>query len=242
MTEIRAAAVTDQMVQALPADERSHLIPEADCLLVSAACVLDAEWMAEQIRLRGLIWGIEDPFVLGTLWWYSASNWLILPTLASSFLTDSLLSPVLEDVRLHWRADSRLPGASSTRLTTGPVQSMLAESLGSAIERVASICGKGERRLWSIAVDAIAGRYLWLGDVTGRESEARQTAQDLVADLSPKLPQPRFHTVPSAERSTASTFVRRGSCCLLYKVAGEHPCGNCPRQHPDERMRRMSRP
>lgn len=242
MNQTPAAVLTQQMLQALPADEHSSLVPDSDCTLVPASRMLDAAWMAEQLRLRGLIWGITDQFVLGTLWWYSASNWVILPTIVSSFLTESSLSPALPDVLLHWRADSRIPGASSTRIASAPIHGALAEALGTVIEHVASICGKGERRLWSIAVDSIAGRYLWAGVVTGRESEAQQAARDLVAELPGRLPQPRFQTVETGARASARTFVRRGSCCLLYQVADQARCSNCPRQHPTTRSQRLSSP
>lgn len=234
------AGVTDQMLCALPDDAHPCLVPDSGCSLVPASRTLDPEWMAEQIRLRGLIWGIDDPFVLATLWWYSASNWLILPTIASSFLTGSVLSPALDDVLLHWRPDSRIPGATSTRLATAPVSGALAEALGPVIEHVASICGKGERRLWSMAVDAIAGRYLWAGVATSRETEAQQAAEDVVSNLPGRLPQPRFQTVETRSDLEPRTFVRRGSCCLLYTVSGEVPCGNCPRQHPAKRRERLS--
>jgi len=39
-----------------------------------ATVIQDPGWLAEQIRLRGLIWGIGDRRTLATLWWYSAGS------------------------------------------------------------------------------------------------------------------------------------------------------------------------
>lgn len=231
--ESEAGTVTGLVLDALPEHERTHLVCDEESMAVPASMILDPCWLGEQIRLRGLIWGIDDPFVLGTLWWYSASNWLTLPTIASSFLTGTALSPALDDVLLHWRTDSRICGAQSNGLLEGELAPALAESLGAAIECVAAICGKGERRLWSIAVDALAGRYLWVGQATGLEDEAMRTVRHLVGDLPGRLPQPRFQ--PAASH----TVVRRGSCCLLYLVPERTKCSSCPRQTPTARRERL---
>lgn len=34
-----------------------------------ATATLNADCLPEQFRLHGLIWEIDDPFILGTLWW-----------------------------------------------------------------------------------------------------------------------------------------------------------------------------
>lgn len=241
-----AAEILTQMLASLPAGERDCLTCGEGATEIRADAVLDRSWLDEQIRLRGVIWGIDDPFVLGTLWWYSASNWLALPTIASWFLTGTALSPRLSDVYLHHQPDSRIPGAHSVQVAGADVISDLSDSLGAAIERVAQITGKGERRLWSIAVDAIAGRYLWAGRATGRVSEATSAARELVSLLPRSLPAPRFTDVEIADvvngqnyQHGHETFVRRGSCCLLYYVEGKQKCSTCPRQVPAERLVRL---
>ncbi|PRZ40486.1 FhuF-like iron-sulfur protein [Antricoccus suffuscus] len=234
--------ILSRMLAALPQSEHGSLICGAGSTEIRATAVLDDAWLREQIRLRGLIWGIDDPFILGTLWWYSASNWLALPMIASSFLTGTALSARLDDVLLHHQGDSRIPGARSTRLAEGDGTAELADALGAAIDRVAAIAGKGERRLWSVAVDAIAGRYLWAGRATGRVTEATEAAQEVVARLPRSLPVPRFTEVELAGvggNRLRETFVRRGSCCLLYQVDDKDKCSTCPRQRPAERLTRL---
>lgn len=239
LTQQSPETVLTEMLQELPETEHGNLVPNSEMVEVPASASVDPEWMTEQLRLSALRWGIEDRFVLGTLWWYSASNWLVLPTIASSFLTGTTLSPALDDVVLHWRSEGRISGARSTRVLTGPVAPALNEALGATIEHVASICGKGERRLWSFVVDAIANRYLRIGTATDRVDEAMEAARDLIGQMSSRLPQPRFHTVTSETSGSSQTFVRRGSCCLLYQVPDKNTCATCPRQHPDARSERL---
>lgn len=299
-------SVLASILDRLPPDERHYLRLGPDASAVSATRILDDDWFDEQIRLRGLIWGIEDRFTLGTLWWYSASNWIVLPTVASMFLTDRVLSPRLEDVALHWRPDSRIPGATSSALLEGSGIDELGATLDAVIGVLASrlsrepqdpagrvhgsahapaadlasrepahapvanpACGepthapaadlagresahvpvanppsgqhrREERRLWSMAVDSLANRLLWLGTVTGEQERAQQVARDLVAALGrPGVPAPRFTTLTDLPEGARDVWVRRGSCCLLYHVPGHANCADCPRLRPSERETRL---
>lgn len=241
-TSTEASGVLRAMLRVLPDD---HLLPRAPAFETSALLAENEAWLREQIRLRGYIWGIDDQFVLGTLWWYSASNWLVMPTVTSWFVTGTALSARLQDVLLFHRPDSRIPGSRSLQL--GPpsldqLGAQLRESLGQVITAVALITGRGERRLWSFAVDAIVGRILWAAQQTGRVDEVQQQASELVAAIDPDLPRPRLTIVePSrAQSGERRLHVRRGSCCLLYRVPGEAKCGTCPRQPPHERLRRLA--
>lgn len=237
-----------RILAVLPDD---HLIAKAPAVETPAILAADPQWLREQIRLRGLIWGIDDPFVLGTLWWYSASNWLAMPTVTSWFTTGQALSARLEDLRLFHHPDSRIPGARSLSLgpdTIEQVGGQLRESLGAVIGALAGIIGKGERRLWSFAVDAIAGRLLWAAERTGRTDEVRDAAGELIAAVGPELPQPRLATLDgsgvevegSGAGSGTPLYVRRGSCCLLYQVPEKAKCRNCPRQLPADRLARLT--
>lgn len=228
-----AAAVTQKCLTLLPPTERAPLVLDAASREVPASSILNPLWLAEQMRLRGQIWGASDPHVLGTLWWYSASNWLVLPTLTSLFLATEVLSPTLDDLYLHHRPDSRIVGASSTRICAGDAADALVAALDQAIISVERITGKGCRRLWSIAIDSIAGRLLWAGRATGRTEDACDLAVRLVTRMHPRLPRPRFVAVRS------DPVVRRGSCCLLYRVEGQAKCGDCPRQRPEIRTARL---
>lgn len=241
MTEATVSAdqVTAAMLAALPAWQRSLLVKDPDSSAVPAARICDREWMDEQMRLGQIRWRTDDVFVLGTLWWYSVSRQLVTPTITSSFMTGAPLSPDLGDVTLHWRPDGIIRGATSSHVASESVASALNGALSTTIEQVARICGKGERRLWSLAVDSIANCYLRLGVALDRAEEAQMTAQDLVGNMSPKLPQPRFESVYASRNEIRQDFVRRGSCCLIYQAPDQNYCMSCPRQHPETRHERL---
>lgn len=240
MTNIRSAdEVTAAMLAAAPPDQRPLLVADPESVAVPATLITDPEWMAEQIRLGQHLWGTDDVLVLGTLWWYSTSRLLVAPTIISQFLTGSALSPTLDDVVLYWHRDGIIRSIESTGVLAEPISTPLFHATGAAIEQVAIICGKGERRLWSLAVDSIATCYLRLGVATGRSDEAQEAAHQLVRDMSDQLPEPRFEAVYSARDGTRQNFVRRGSCCLIYQAPNMNLCMSCPRQHPDTRHQRL---
>lgn len=269
-TQITAEQVLAQMLGTLPPGERSSLTLDLGSEAVPATAILDDEWIGDEMLLRQERWQTSDPLIVGTVLWRAISNSLVLPTVASSFITGVVLSPALNDVVLHRRALTgtdaqftpterisrfdgtfthqkkafgRLVGARSSQVTGLPIEAALVEALAPGIRYMAAICGKGERRLWSIAVDSIATRYLWAGIALGREDEARDAAKRTVAAISdllggPRLPEPRFQIV-HWEPDSSFTFIRRVSCCLLYKGPHPHKCSTCPRQHPDERAERL---
>src|SRR5699024_348390 len=103
----KATVSADRVITAMPvplaAYQRSLLVTVPESSHVAGAWICDREWMDEQMRLGRRRWRTDDLFVLGTLWWYSVSRQLITPTITSSFLTGTPLSPELGDVTLHWR-------------------------------------------------------------------------------------------------------------------------------------------
>lgn len=238
-----ASQVLTELLEMLPDD---HLVARAPAVETPATLARDAAWLREQIRLRGYIWGIDDQFVLGTLWWYSASTWLVIPTVTSWFSTGRALSARLDDLLLFHHPDSRISGARSTRLgpdTLDELGSQLRESMGEVISTVASIIGKGERRLWSFVVDAITGRMLWAAEQTRRTEVVEDAAERLVAAIGQDLPRPRLTRLSNPTIGELSGLrVRRGSCCLLYQVPENAKCRGCPRQLPADRLRRLAVP
>ncbi|MDJ0399033.1 (2Fe-2S)-binding protein [Rhodococcus rhodochrous] len=267
-----AEAVLTRLLNTLPVSEHALLILDGGSQEIPASAILDPEWVEHEMHLRSERWQVDDPLILGTVLWRAISSSLVLPTVASLFVTGTALSPRLQDVVLHRRALTgrdvdfvasgaistldgtfspnrkmygRLVGARSTRVLTTPVESALAEALGSGIEYLASLCGKGERRLWAVAVDSIATRYLWAGTATGRVDEALESARATVREISgqlggTRLPAPRFQEVATESEGAPHTFVHRVSCCLLYNGPHGVKCSTCPRQHPDVRLARLS--
>ncbi|RXW31478.1 (2Fe-2S)-binding protein [Propioniciclava flava] len=118
------------------------------------------------------------------------------------------------------------------------------EELGATLDAVigvlASRLGRGERRLWALAVDSLTNRLLWLGAATGQLGRAQAMAVDLVAALDrPGVPAPRFTTLRDLPEGVRDVWVRRGSCCLVSRVPGHGSCADCPRQTPAEREARL---
>ncbi|MFD6893424.1 (2Fe-2S)-binding protein [Rhodococcus sp. NPDC060086] len=274
MTDIsltNAEAVLTELMSALPVSEHAPLVLDTGSHEIPGSAILDPEWIGNELHLRAARWEVDDPLILGTVLWRAISNSVVLPTIASLFVTGTGLSPALQDVVLHRRALTgrdidftprgetstldgtfspnrkmygRLVGARSTRVLTTSAESALTEALGSGIEYMASLCGKGERRLWAVAVDSIATRFLWAGAATGRVDEAMDAARATVLRISeqlpgPRLPDPRFQSVVSDVQEPPCTFVHRVSCCLLYNGPHGVKCSTCPRQHPDVRHERL---
>lgn len=53
-------------------DSARYLLPRPGDTELPATVIEDPAWLAQQVRLRGEIWGIDDRRTLATLWWYSA--------------------------------------------------------------------------------------------------------------------------------------------------------------------------
>lgn len=266
--DVTAESVLAELLRVLPSSEHAPLVLDKGSQEIPATAILDPGWIGEELALRAQRWDVDDPLILGTVLWRSIGTSLVLPTVAGMFLTGTALSPSLEDVVLHRRALTgrdidfvgaesishidgtfspnrkkygRLVGSRSNRIVTGSAADALVEALGTGIEYLAGVCGKGERRLWAVAVDSIATRFLWAGTAVGRVDDSIEAARACVQDLSnrlsgPSLPSPRFQTVTAVSEHT---FVHRVSCCLLYNGPHGVKCSTCPRQHPRVRNARL---
>jgi hypothetical protein len=215
----------------------------------------DPGWLGDRIAATGRYYRTPDRGVAATLWWYS-----------SSFV---LLGPTLHALALFGVATRIDPGQLRLQLTPyGPLGRVLsrdepvdggAEGLGrhldaalsAVIDPLVEVAGVRPQRLWAIAVDSAANRLL---------NERRPDLAGPVAAASRWLrPAPRFvdvvpgpvdsaadsavdSTVDSAVDSAvpAQRFVRRGSCCLIFRIPGESVCASCPRQRPEDRAERLA--
>lgn len=203
---------------------------------VSAASILDQEWMAERLRLARALYGHAPDRVLGTVWWYSTSSVLVAPPLEALLHTGRAVAPALDAVTLQIHSDGRLVDAHSSRPFDGDAFQLgqaMGSALAAAVKSVSAACGAGERALWAIAADSIANRALWAGQAIGDVDRARAVVDAVTAGIGPALPRPRF------ERYGERWVVRRVSCCLIDKATGLPKCASCPNQHPDERARRI---
>ena len=174
--------------------------------------------------------------MLGTIRWYSISSELLGPTLESLVRTDVAMDPSLEAVTIDVLADGRVTGARSSRPLSGDLTEVgvaLRSALSAAIGTIAEVSGAAEPALWAIAGDSISNRLLWAGMAAGDTDRGTHLAEPLADAIGPPLPRPRYLRVGT------STVVRRASCCLIYEATGGPKCVSCPRQHPEERTRRL---
>ena len=213
--------------------------------LLPATCLTDPDWLAEQVRLRGLMWRIDDRRILATLWWYSASTVLVTPSLSSLVATGVARSPRLPETVLHHLPSSHLAGASSLAAFGSDLAefgSALESTLGEVIDALGPFTGGRTRPLWALATDAIANSLLWAGREAGRVTEATALAAPIaVAAARSRLLVPRYVDVPGRSLPSASPtrFVHRTSCCLLYRVPGQDLCTSCPKRDPADRAERL---
>lgn len=205
---------------------------------VAAERVMDPEWLADQILVRGARWGTPDGRVLGVLWWYSASTVVVGPALAGLAVTGAGLSSAPSHLVLHVAPDGRLLGAHSTAVAgDGPaaVGADLGANLAAMIGAVADVTSRGEAALWAIATDAVANQLAWIGQALGEVERVTGLAAPLVAAMDRPMPEPRYVDV------LGRRFVDRVSCCLIYRLPGGGMCTSCPRRHPDDRRELLTR-
>ena len=220
-----------------------------------AVAITDRRWLVAQIEAAARRYRYYRPAGLGVLWWYSASSVLLGPPVESLLHTGIATDPGLDTMTLYLHADGRLldarsdsllgnditadntadnPDDNTTDNTAGNTEfaqlgRRLARTLDTAINSVAGCTGAPVRALWAIATDSLANRVLWAG---GDPAAARRLA-NTINMAGPVLPMPRFLEV------SGRTIVRRASCCLIYEAPGQVKCVSCPRQRPDDRLRRL---
>jgi len=197
-----------------------------DLIPVTASAVTDPSWLAEQLAATARRYRLDRPASVGVLWWYSASSVLLGPVAESCVRGGPVADPSLAAVTLFLHPDGRVLDARSAGVVAAEsLGERLGGALSAAVAAVAAASGAREPALWAIATDSLANRVLWAGG-------AASVAAGLAASAG-SLPEPRYVTV------AGTRVVRRASCCLIYQAPGEAKCVSCPRQHPDERRRRL---
>ncbi len=239
--------------------------PPAGVRGAALASAAKPDWLRARLLASGRRWRTPDHRVAGTLWWYSATLCLFAEPLAAWLLTGTALDPSPESMVLRERTDLTPVGGQATRvLAASAAGGTGVAEVGVALRRTIELCvsglaavgGGGERALWSIAADALAGTLLGTGSAVGAAERAVAAAAELAAAVGPPLPRPRFTRAPMARDvgellavgvdgladRPRRPFVRRGSCCLIY-LAGppaNPKCVSCPRQPPADRLLRLA--
>ena len=185
---------------------------------MSAEAVTDPTWLADALAATAARFRLTGSVTTGVLWWYSVSSVLLGPVAESYVRGDRPADPALAEMTLFVQPDGRVLEARSwSTVDVSVVAARVADA-------VAKASGAAERALWAIATDSLANRVLWAGG-------SAVHAVALAADN--RFPVPRYVTVGG------QSAVRRASCCLVYQSPGQQKCVSCPRQKPDDRLRRL---
>jgi hypothetical protein len=195
--------------------------PVGSLITAPAAAIADPSWLAEQLGQCARRFRV-DARTASVLWWYSASSVLLGPTAESYVRGGRVASPAPAAMTLFLHPDGRvLDARSSAFVARAEVPEHVADLVATCVEAVA---GASARALWAIATDSLANRVLWAG---GTEKDAVALAAD------ERFPRPRIVEI------AGQSVVRRVSCCLVYESPGQQKCVSCPRQRPDDRLRRL---
>lgn len=188
-----------------------------------ASAITVAGWLDAQLDAAARRYRLARRPALGVLWWYSASSVLLGPPVEG-------FDPALDSVTLYLHSDGRILDARSDSLLGNDVAKLgrrLEEALSVCVDAVVRCTGAAPRALWAIATDSLANRVLWAG-------LPPVAAERLAAAVGSTLPAPRYLSVGGR------LVVRRASCCLIYEAPEQAKCTSCPRQTPEERLRRLS--
>jgi ferric iron reductase protein FhuF len=211
-------------------------LPSAQAFL-PGSLLTDQLWLGERVDQTGRQFGCSDRRTNATLWWYSASVVLLGPAVHALVRSGHGLDLSAADLRFTLRfgyLERVLPGSE---LGPGPavLGRHLDDVLGQVIEPLARTGRASEQSLWAIAADSLATRML--AETAGDDTAPRLATA--VAEAAGRLrPLPRYVDVQGRPDSVARRYVRRGSCCLLYRVP-DGLCISCPKQTPAERLERL---
>ncbi len=216
------------MAARVPGAAALGLLAPPSATRLPATVLTDVGWTSTMLALRSARQGTSDVRVLATVWWYSVSAVLLTPSLAG-LVTGTPLSARLADTSLSWLPGG-LPVAATSSAPGRDLAGELRTTLTDVISAVAEAGRMRERPLWAIATDSLANRLLALGRALGDVPGATAPAGPLADSIGAPLPVPRYVDAGGAR------FVRRASCCLLYRLPHEPMCTSCPRRPPAERQ------
>jgi hypothetical protein len=213
----------------LPGAGGLGLLAPPTAAVIPAVLLADPDWTARVLAARAARQRTDDRRVLATVWWYSVSSVLLTPVLAG-LVTGVSLSARLADTRLSVLAGDVPVAATAASGAGRDLADDLRTTIAAVVSAVAEVGGLRERPLWAIATDSLANRLLALGRAVRDVPAVSALAGPLAAAVGAPLPAPRYVDVAGAR------FVRRASCCLLYRVPHEVVCTSCPRRDPAQRQ------
>jgi ferric iron reductase protein FhuF len=221
------------VVARLPGAASLGLVAPPSARSIPVPDLADPLVVAELVAARARAVGTVEPRVAATVWWYSASAVLLAPPLAG-LAAGVPLSARPADLTLSVGSGGLPVAATSTSPSADP-GAELRELLTAVIPAVAEAGDLRERPLWAIATDSLAGGLLTLGRMLGAVPAVTGLAGRLAEAVGAPLPAPRYEDV------AGTRFVRRASCCLMYRLPAGPLCTSCPRRPPIERVTLLHR-
>jgi hypothetical protein len=106
------------------------------------------------------------------------------------------------------------------------------------IEAISAATGIGKRALWASVADAIVLANIYGARLLNRRSDLEADVRGLVMVPGSAL-KGRTGLCWIEHDGRREAFLERGSCCLLYRIAGTRYCTTCPLQPPAIRAARL---
>lgn len=117
-------------------------------------------------------------------------------------------------------------------------RSRLLESLTPFVDALSELSGLGRKGLWGQITAGWGSVIVWVSELAGEGSRGIVEAEAFL-----DCPHRAFADVPTFyridHRGRDVVAVRRGVCCLAYKLSGHSYCGSCPLISDGERTRRF---
>jgi ferric iron reductase protein FhuF len=118
------------------------------------------------------------------------------------------------------------------------MRSRLIESLSPFVDALSDLSGLGRKGLWGQVTGSWGSLIVWAAELGGAGSEGVVEAEAFLASPASEFRDiPTFYRIDHRDRQLVA--VRRGVCCLAYKLADHAYCGSCPLISNDERTRRF---
>ncbi len=214
-------------------------------MLLPGGLLTDESWLSERVDQTGRQFGCAERRTSATLWWYSASVVLLGPSVHELVVSGTGVSLAPETLRFTLRFNGYLERVvAGPPLVAGPAAlgRHLDDVLARVIEPLARTSAATERSLWAIAVDSLATRVLSETAETsvapGGTDQAPQVATAVAEAAAHLRPLPRYLDILGRPDGPPRRYVRRGSCCLLFRVP-DGLCISCPKQTPADRVARL---
>lgn len=117
------------------------------------------------------------------------------------------------------------------------IRTRLIGSLGPLVEALSDLTGLSPRSLWGQIASSWGSAIIWAAQLAGRGSAGIAEAETFLRGSGPAFGNPPvFYRI--RHRGQELVAMRRGVCCLAYKLADYPYCGSCPLISDDERHQR----